>query len=175
MQLLWARRGDRLKPIRSEVLFDPRIVAPRGLTGLYREDIDFHAPVTTARVDPAVAIRFHGEPPLRSPFTVEWSGELYAPEDGRYILGTEQIDETRLIVDGRLLLTNRQPNTLAEAEISLAKGWHRVRLLFRGLTGYFHVYLHWTPPNRPRSVVPSTYLRPTGTGGSPAATPPPLQ
>ncbi len=132
---------------------------PRGLQGTYRRGTEFDGPAALGRIDPRIAIEFH-EPLLGAPFTVDWRGELYAPVAGRYDLGTRQIDTARLVVDGKTVLTNAQPNVLRLKTVRLSRGWHRVRILYRGVTGYFDAYLYWVPPGRTESVVPAAYLRP---------------
>ena len=148
-----------LRPVSPSLVFDPIRVWPRGLEGTYRTGADFVGPAAFARIDPQIGIEFH-EPLLAAPFTVDWRGELYAPVTGRYDLGTSQIDTARLVVDGRLVLTNPRPNFLKLKTVSLSRGWHRVRILYQGLTGYFNAYLYWVPPGRAESVVPAAYLRP---------------
>jgi PA14 domain-containing protein len=148
-----------LRPADSSLLFDPRRVWPRGLQGRYRPGKGFDGPAALARIDPQIAIEFH-EPVLPAPFTADWRGELYAPVAGRYDLGTRQIDTARLIVDGKPILTNASPGSLRLEAVALSRGWHRVRMLYQGLTGYFDAYLYWVPPGRTESVVPVAYLRP---------------
>jgi hypothetical protein len=148
-----------LRAVDSSVVFDPRRVWPRGLQGTYRRGTEFEGPAALGRIDPRIAIEFR-EPLLAGPFTVDWRGELYAPGAGRYDLGTRQIDTARLVVDGKTVLTNAQPNVLRLKTVRLSRGWHRVRILYRGLTGYFDTYLYWVPPGRTESVVPAAYLRP---------------
>jgi 4-amino-4-deoxy-L-arabinose transferase-like glycosyltransferase len=148
-----------LRPVASDLLFDPGRVWPRGLEGTYRPGTEPSGPAALARIDPQIAIEFH-EPLLTAPFTVDWRGELYAPVAGRYELGTRQIDRARLAVDGKSILTNTRPNFLSLKTLRLARGWHRIRILYQGLTGYFDAYLYWVPPGKTESVVPAAYLRP---------------
>ena len=157
--LRYGTSRSALSPIDSSLLFDPRRVWPLGLQGTYRNGTAFAGPAALARIDPQIAIEFH-EPLLSPPFTVDWRGELYAPVTGQYDLGTGQIDTARLFVDGRRLLSNTRPNVLVLKTVRLSRGWHRIRILYQGLTGYFNAYLYWVPPGRPESVVPAAYLRP---------------
>ena len=148
-----------LRPVDSSLVFDPRRVWPRGLQGTYRRGTELGGPAALARLDPLIAIEFH-EPVLAAPFTVDWRGELYAPVAGRYDLGTRQIDTARLVVDGKPILNNAQPNVLRLKTVRLSRGWHRVRILYQGFSGFFNAYLYWVPPGRTESVVPAAYLRP---------------
>ena len=158
--LLWATPGSALQPVDQQLLFDPRRVWPVGLDGDYRVGDRFRGPAQSAQRDPLIGMYFH-RIPLGPPFTVEWSGHLYAPTTGRYQLGTRQHDTARVYVDGRPVFSNTKRDELVQAPIRLVKGWHRLRIRYRAITGGFQAYLFWTPPHRPTSVVPSAFLRPT--------------
>lgn len=162
--LLWANRRSDFRPLSPAIVFDPRRVWPRGLVGTYRDGNEFRGPAVFERVDPYVGIDFTD--PLSSPFTVAWRGELYAPVTGVYSLGTHQNDTMRVFVDGRRLLVN-ESREQQERPLRLRAGWHRVGLLYQGLTGYFNAYFVWTPPGRSTSVVPSAFLRPRQPAGPP--------
>jgi hypothetical protein len=136
------------------------------LVGSYRLGRTFTGRPAQLIIDPEIALEFHA-PPVGPPFTVEWSGELHAPKTGTYTFGTEQIDTTTLAIDGRTIVENRKQNALVERSISLRRGWHDVKLRYRAVTGYFHVYLYWTQPGGQREIVATDYLRPHGTGGPP--------
>lgn len=164
--LLWTAAGRKYGPIPPSLLFDPRRVRPRGLVGAYREGRTFAGPADQLLIDPQIAMEFH-VPPVGPPFTVAWTGELYAPSAGRYTFGTEQIDTSRLAVDGRTVVDNHAKSALEEGSIRLGRGWHDLRLLYRGVTGYFHVYLYWTTPGGKQEIVPAEYLRPQGADGWP--------
>ena len=84
----------------------------------------------SAQRDPLIGMYFH-RIPLGPPFSVEWSGHLYAPTTGRYHLGTRQHDTARVYVDGRPVFSNTKPDELLLAPIRLARGWHRVRIRYR--------------------------------------------
>jgi 4-amino-4-deoxy-L-arabinose transferase-like glycosyltransferase len=167
----WAASGQRYTTISPTLLFDPRGVPPRGLVGQYRWGRSFAGPPTQLLIDPQIAMQFH-VPPVGPPFTVDWDGELYVPKTGEYGFGTEQIDTATLFIDGRTIVDNGQGNTLMESSVALERGWHRVRLRYRGVTGNFHVYLYWTPPGATQEVVPADFLRPRGAGGWPYASSP---
>jgi PA14 domain len=158
--LLWATSGSALQPVDEGLVFDPRRVWPVGLDGDYRVGDHFRGPARSAQRDPLIGMYFH-RIPLGPPFTVEWSGHLYAPTTGRYQLGTRQNDTAGVYVDGRSVFSNTKRDELVQAPVRLVKGWHRLRIRYRAITGNFKTYLYWTPPQRPTSVVPSAFLRPT--------------
>lgn len=157
--LLWSIRGAPLRPLPEALLFDPRRIRPAGLTGRYREGLGFDGATAFDRIDPVISITFH-EPAINPPFTVEWHGELDAPTAGAYVFELRQVDTAWLFVDGRPVVAREEPRTPQSATVQLKRGWHRIRLLYRGYTGYLNVSLLWTPPGRPQSVVPSGFLRP---------------
>jgi len=159
--LTWGMAGRPAEPIDPAQLFDPSRIEPRGLTGTYRAGRLPEGPAAGISIDPVVAFFFQHLPlGLQRPYSVVWTGRLYAPVTGTYAFGTEQIDESRLSIDGRLAVTNVVPNQLSEAQLNLSAGWHDIRLEFLDASAYSHVYLYWTPPGRPRSAIPSAFLRP---------------
>jgi 4-amino-4-deoxy-L-arabinose transferase-like glycosyltransferase len=159
--LTWGMEGRPAEPIDPAQLFDPSRLEPHGLTGTYRAGRLPEGPTAGARVDPVISFFFHHLPlGLQRPYNVAWVGRLYAPVAGTYGFGTEQIDESRLSIDGRQAVANLLPNQLSEAQITLSAGWHDIQLEYLDASAYSHVYLYWTPPGRPRSVIPSAFLRP---------------
>ena len=156
-ELLWSIAGAPYRPLDRDALFDPRTVRPLGLEGLYRsqavEGTQF------ARIDRVVGTNFH-QLPVPPPFSVDWRGRLYAPTAGRYLLGTVQVATARILLDGRQILHNTDQNVLHEVPVNLTRGWHQLRIAYEASGGNFEAFLYWMPPGRPRSVVPSAYLRP---------------
>ncbi len=158
-RLLWAPPNSNPEPIPADRLFDPRRVEPHGLTAFLRRGPDFTSEPVDGRVDPVISFYFQ-RIPLQRPYTIEWAGRLYVPETGHYVLSTEQISTSRLIIDGNEILDNYQTNTILDAPMDLTAGWHDIRLLFQDLADYSHIYLYWTPPSGVRSIIPSAFLWP---------------
>jgi sugar lactone lactonase YvrE len=94
------------------------------------------------------------------PYTVEWQGRIYIPEDGAYAFGTEQSFSSVLYIDGKEVINNPTVNSYVEVEERLSKGWHDLRLLYVDETDASHMYLYWRPPGRARSIIPSAFLQP---------------
>jgi sugar lactone lactonase YvrE len=140
------------------MLFKPS-VEPHGLTGYYRRGDTFEGAVDTVRVDPVLSFYFH-ETPLNRPYTVEWKGKLFIPQEGTYALGLEQISRASLEIDGQQVLANTADNTYQQAQLPLSRGFHDIRVRFEDLTNYSHLYLYWTPPEHERSILPSYFLWP---------------
>ena len=158
-RVTWAAGATQPVPIAPAMLYDPRKIEPRGLTGLYRRGEGFDAEPTLSRIDPVISFYFQITP-LERPYTVEWLGSLYVPETGLYGLSTEQLTSSRLFVDGNEILVNTQQNSLMQVPLDLKQGWHDMRLLYSDLQGYSHIYLYWAPPGREMSIIPSAFLRP---------------
>lgn len=158
-RLLWSSGGE-LAPVVAANLYDPRKIEPRGLLGLYRPGVGFDDVPLTGQVDPIISAHFKNTP-LPRPYTTEWIGQLYIPEDGSYMLGTEQLNTSRLFLDGREIINNPSVNSLMQVTEQLTRGWHDIRLLFQDLERDSHVYLYWAPPGRPQSIIPSAFLRPS--------------
>jgi 4-amino-4-deoxy-L-arabinose transferase-like glycosyltransferase len=161
IELMWASgQGTEKQPINSVLLFDPRKIEPRGLTGLFRQGASFDTEPTQGRVDPTISFYFHITPLVR-PYTADWQGKLYAPVDGQYTFQTEQISHSRLYIDGQQLIVNDANNNAVSAQTNLSKGLHDIRLQYEDYESFSHVYLFWTPPGLgDRFIIPSAFLLP---------------
>lgn len=167
-ELLWAPTGAPLQALPSANLYDPRQVEPRGLTGLYRSGPDTTTQPVSGHVDRVVAYYFHNTV-LGRPYNVDWNGKLYIPTTGIYAFGTEQISQAQIWLDGTQVVVNNQPNSLVETSLNLTAGLHDIRVHYGDLDPYSHMYLYWTPPGYPRSIIPAAFLWPQQ--GSYPATP----
>jgi hypothetical protein len=160
VELRWKAAGaEGFQPPDPARLYDPRRVAPRGLTGTYRAGLSAEGEPLLARIDPIVSFLYH-HTPLDRPYNVEWAGRLYIPRDGIYSFGTEQRSRSKLLIDGAEVLDNKVEATLKETRIKLTAGFHDIRLLFTDEGDFSHVFLYWTPPGRKRSIIPSAFLWP---------------
>lgn len=149
----------RWAAIPPESTFHPRAVRIQGLTGLYRSGDTFQGPPDIVRIDPQIAA-FFDPTRLARPYTIEWSGRLFAPKTGTYDLGTEQISTSELWLDGAQVVANDAHNLLIMSSVHLESGWHDIDVRFRDLDGHSHVFLHWKPPGGDASIVPSSFLAP---------------
>lgn len=161
LRLLWkSTNGAQYQPIDAQRLYDPRRIEPHGLTGTYRAGLSYDNVPTLVRIDPVISFLYH-HTPLSRPYTVEWTGRLYIPQSGNYILGTEQRSRSILYIDGAESLNNTVKAGLKEVQLNLSAGFHEVRLRFEDDENYSQVFLYWTPPGRKRSIIPSAFLWPT--------------
>ena len=144
--LLWANDNPLMSPISSEFLFDPAKVAPHGLTALVRAGDNFDSVPQQIKIDPQVFSFYFQITLFPRPYTVEWTGKLYAPMAGTYTFSTEQLSKSRLLIDGKEVVVNSTPNNIMDGGITLEAGLHDIQLLFEDLDNFSHVYLYWQPP-----------------------------
>ena len=103
-----------------------------GLKAEYYPADEISGDPALTRRDEIVNFDWMDNNPLQSDsLSVEWTGALYIPESGKHTLGTTSSGASEVWVDGTLVVTN--PSTqgdahTVEAEVSLAKGWHDLRL-----------------------------------------------
>ncbi|HMA33960.1 MAG TPA: PA14 domain-containing protein, partial [Chloroflexia bacterium] len=158
--LRWAAAGQDPQAIPADSLFDPERVVPHGLTGVYRAGASADSPIGLTQVDPVISFFYH-RPVLNLPYSVEWTGRLYVPQAGLYTFTTEQISTSQLSVDGAEIIVNPGENQPITAGRDLVAGWHDLRLRYlNAAPQYGHVYLSWTPPGRPTSIIPAAFLWP---------------
>jgi streptogramin lyase len=156
---MWSVPGGAQQPMPASNLFDPRRIEPRGLTALLRSGTSFDTVPNNGRVDPVISFYFH-QTLLPRPYTVEWNGKLYVPEDGIYTLGTENLSSSRLFLDGKEIINNNAINNMMEAQANLTRGFHDLHILYTDLDQASHMYLYWTPPGRGHSKIPAAFLFP---------------
>ena len=111
------------------------------------------------QIDPEISLYFHNVP-LPRPYTVQWTGKVYAPTAGVYRFATESIDQSQVMINNQLIVNNRG-STTSEGNANLVQGWNDIVVRFSfHHTSHTHIYLYWTPPNGQRETVPSRYLSP---------------
>jgi 4-amino-4-deoxy-L-arabinose transferase-like glycosyltransferase len=97
---------------------------------------------------------------LPEQFRAEWRGSLYAPRAGLYRLGLEGAGEGQLWLDGEKLVEKANEQAHADADRTLAKGWHDVSLSYLGSSSQLR--LVWAlPGSEGLEIVPQEML---GTG-----------
>lgn len=160
MQLLWQPPGAaQMEPIPAGSLFRPAMQV-RGLLGSYYPNATWSGSPAFAQIDPAIAFYFHITP-LPQPFSVEWSGKLFAPADGAYDLGLESVDGSWLDIDQQIVVENPTGHAKVDGTVNLTRGWHDIRVRFIDQTGGTQIYLWWTPPGATAPAwIPSLYLSP---------------
>jgi 4-amino-4-deoxy-L-arabinose transferase-like glycosyltransferase len=169
IRLLWAGPNEDLHPVPENVL-NLAPVATVGLLGrVYRGDAPAGDPVQE-QVDPNVALRVHLLPAPR-PYTLEWSGALWADRTGNYQFSVNSLGASAIWVDGRQVAQKPVPEGQADGEIDLDRGWHDIRIRFVDSTDFSYVTALWRPPNGDRATIPPDVLRPWPASRVPAARP----
>lgn len=130
-----------------------------GLLGRYFANGDWTPPEVMSRIDTRFN-RYVHVVPLPRPYTVEWTGKVVAPVDGRYRFGLESIDESMLWINDTPVVEAQQPNTYVEGEIALSAGLHDIRIRFADRTSHTHINVYWQPPGRDRQILPTEALFP---------------
>ena len=150
--------------------------SPRGVSLHVGQAWSSAAAEVPARTVPRFAFLGAPSPPSERPLGVVMAGWTYAPAPGPYHFELTAYGDALVEIDGRPLLglgqhgakleTNwvTDPSGARRAMISLAAGFHRVRLLYRQPADRAHLALRWLAPyqTRPRQI-PLRYLLPDGT------------
>jgi len=125
----------------------------QGLLGYYYSGDDMESEPDVVRQDRQLDFDWTAdEPPLSFPFSAEWRGTLYAPEEGSYVLEIEPRGPCRSHVDDLELQDGEA--------MGLVKGWHGFRVTCSGLEEGYSLSLVWTAPGHQREVVPAEFLSP---------------
>jgi hypothetical protein len=125
----------------------------QGLLGYYYSVDDIEAEPDVVRQDRQLDFDWTAdELPLPFPFSAEWRGTLYAPEESTYMLEIEPSGPCQIHVDDLAVEDGEA--------IGLVKGWHRLRVTCLGLEKGHSLRLVWTAPGREREVVSAEFLNP---------------
>jgi hypothetical protein len=145
-------------------------VAAHGLLGKYYPNPDWQGTPAMERVDPLLNVYFHLTP-LPRPYSVEWTGALEVPYGGVYGLGLRSIDQSRLYLDGQLVVDDAKPDEIIQNFVTLQAGLHDLRITFQDQTSRTRIHLYWTRPGNEQEIIPSSYLWPSRAEAQ--ASPPP--
>ncbi len=129
------------------------IVSLLGLTGQYFQGAEPTGTPTMERRDRYIAFDWSNEPPLPDPFSVAWSGTVFASRAGVHVFDVVTDGQVRMYLDGELLLDTAQNK--AQGQADLPRGQHPVYIEFAGGR---QTSLHWTPPAGQRQVIPYNAL-----------------
>ncbi|NOK58322.1 MAG: hypothetical protein GFH27_549279n128 [Chloroflexi bacterium AL-W] len=110
----------------------------------------------------------------RDSFSVRWSGQVEAAQDGTYTFITRSDDGVRLWVDGQRLIDNWTNHAVTEnrGSITLATGQrYDLQLEYYEQSGQATIQLFWEAPGQARQIIPSEQLYPDNpSSGEPACT-----
>ena len=136
--------APQIVPVPQQFLFhDP--ITPNGLLASFYSNADWQGTPVVQRIYPFVYWQIHVIP-MQRPYSVRYSGYLYAPVTGEYPMMLHAIDSATLDIDGHNIVTTLQPDIDYEASVTLEQGWHPVEVRFQDLTSYSRLFLYWTIP-----------------------------
>jgi hypothetical protein len=155
-ELWWQPPGTtRQEPVHREFLFRPP-VTNNGLLGAYYASPDWSGDPAFMQIDPEIAFYFHIIP-LPRPYTVEWTGKIFAPTEGDYHFALNSVDGSQLILNHQVVVDNPNGHTTVEAATSLTEGWHDITVRFSDQTSATQIYLYWMPPGAGQLELVPTY------------------
>lgn len=157
--LLWQPPGGKLETLPTWVTYTTPPVVAHGLLGAYYSNSNWEGLPALQRIDPVLDVYFHLTP-LPRPYSVDWTGKLEAPLSGPYTFALASVDDSHLILDGRLLLDAPGNGSTVEATIPITEGLHDIQVRFVDKTGRSNIHLSWTPPGGSRDVIPTEQLYP---------------
>jgi hypothetical protein len=159
-ELWWQPPGAaQAEPLPDAHLFR-QPVTNNGLLGAYYPSPDWSGAPAFMQVDPQIAFYFHIIP-LPRPYTVEWTGKIFAPTEGDYHFALNSVDGSQLILNERVVVDNPNGRTTVEGVTFLTEGWHDIRVRFSDETSATQIYLYWMPPGTGQlELVPTRNLLP---------------
>jgi len=104
----------------------------------------------------------HSRPPFDGPFSAEWTGWIYIPEDGNYKFATFSDDGSSVYVDDRLVLENwgTHMRRWRHKDIQLEKGLHPLAVRYYNREFTASMYFLWARPGKHIQSVAKEYLFP---------------
>ncbi len=158
--LYWQRGREGEAPVPAKYFFT---VPPpdKGLLGAYFEGEGWQGPPRFTRVDRALLMAWIDPEPMMGPFSVTWTGVLWAPQEGMYYFRLDSDDGARLWLDGKVVGESLRPDTVnqIQAEIPLSAGPHSIRVDYFQRGGAKTLTLRWRPPGGQETVIPPAFLR----------------
>ncbi|PIE33187.1 hypothetical protein CSA56_12745 [candidate division KSB3 bacterium] len=134
----------------------------RGIQAAFYGNTEWKAPALVSLQLPSIDLASMATflPDVRKDFTAQWEGFLWIAQSGEYTFTTASDDGSDVYIDGREVVDNGGFHGLQErsGSIALEKGFHRIlaRYLQGKALSVFKCY--WTPPGRPRSLIPASAL-----------------
>jgi len=98
--------GD-LKPISADYLSHDK--GKTGLLGNYYDNAEFEGKPVKTQVDSQIDFNWGRSGPeslANDQYSIVWTGQLTVPESGKYYLGTNSDDGSRIYLDGKLIVDN---------------------------------------------------------------------
>ena len=146
------------EPIPTQFLYhDP--VTFNGLHASLYAGPNWEGQPAAERIVPFVSQYIHIIPMAR-PYSVRYSGYLYAPATGDYEFRLEARDTGALEIDGADV-ARAAPENPGNAKVALKAGWHSIEVRHQDLTHSTSIYLSWKPPGAEAlEMLPRDFLCP---------------
>jgi len=160
-RLLWQGPGKGWETVPTDALFATGAWTS-GLRGSYYRGSQWEGSPVFQQISPVILFAWPEEEPWQGPFSVRFEGEINAPAAGSYSFSARADDGVRLLIDGLLIGEGLKPGTANSVEgvVSLTAGWHEIQIDYFQEGGSKALELWWSPPGKPRQVVPPSALRP---------------
>ena len=131
-----------------------------GLSGTYHSG-DLSTTPVLSRIDSALNFNWSKSSPsslLRSTnYSVEWTGQVLAPQTGTYTFTTNSDDGVRLWVNGQRLIDNWKSHSVTQnnGTIALTAGQkYDIKVDYYQNAGNAVLQLYWTAPQIPKQIIP---------------------
>lgn len=156
--LSWIQ-GDELKPVPRWLLYHSP-VSDQGVLATYYANANWQGSPVSIETHPFIYQRIQILTRER-PYSVIYTGQLYAPRDGEYNFGLNAIDYAQLKIDGKMVVKTIEPNKRFAKSLMLTQGWHDIEVRYQDLTSHTFVFLEWTLPDDSEfTPISIDYLRP---------------
>jgi predicted membrane-bound mannosyltransferase len=133
-----------------------------GLKAQVFSNTDFSGNVIAEKVDTLIDFSYDTEDqkPYKSPFSIVWTGYIYAPEDGNYTFITESDDGSYIYLNNKIIVDNGgvHGTERKQTEVYLQKGYYNFNV--RYFDNYFGAImkLKWIPKGGSEEFISSNNM-----------------
>jgi len=133
-----------------------------GLQAKVFHSANFTGNIIDEKVEGVINFRYDNEEekPYKSPFSILWTGYIYAPISGDYSLITESDDGSWIYINNKLVLDNGGMHGIerVESEVYLKKGYHPIEVKY--FDNYFGAImrLKWKLPRGREELITGRFL-----------------
>ncbi len=140
------------------------VLADQGLHGLYYDNLNFEGrPVTRTAWEKVSYLWKAKRRPVKPPFSARYSGGVYFAVDQSHTFTLEAMDQTRLFIDDKLVLSLEQSDRVTSVStpiLPMKAGPHRLRVeaKVRSVKGSLNLY--WNSIINGQEIMPREALLP---------------
>ena len=155
--------------LRFETLEPRQMLTGDGLTGEYFNTITL-TDLANTRIDSVVnfpgdvlGAGAQGQVTADDNYSIRWTGWVHAEQAGSWQFTTFSNDGVRLWVDDTQIINNwtQHASTRDDGSISLAAGWHPIRMEYFQQDGTTDARLLFSGPGKSETIIPQTHLSST--------------